>query len=90
MGANSSRQQEINTTVWNLPGQETTVILRHGEVSGLREVTVNGKVVLTETRKFDNGSKHEVKVGDKTINVIIIPSWLSFSYRLDCGGKEVS
>ncbi|GMI51336.1 hypothetical protein ScalyP_jg7473 [Parmales sp. scaly parma] len=77
---------ELTTTVWNLT--DSQVVLRHGEVSGIREILLNNKLQLSATKKIDNGSKHQIKHQDKTLHVTISAAWGGFKYKLTVDGKE--
>ena len=86
----ASKDMEITTTVWNLPFSDSVqAVLRHGEVSGLREISLGGKLMLTETKKMDNGSKHQIQFQDKVLHFAIKCSAFSFKYSLTIDGKEV-
>ena len=78
-----------------LDGQQHTVALSHGLLSGKRQVTVDGDVALVAWKLWDTGSRHEFEIGRGHKAVLTLENtgmWhmgMKFAYSLEVDGREL-
>ena len=70
-----------NVVTWKL--KENSITLVHNLVHGKRTIEINNeKYLISDYKFFDNGSQHEIKIGNNQYIMIIKTTAVSFDYQL--------
>jgi len=78
----------------SLDGTDHVIVLKHGQFSGKRKITIDG-VMVHDSRKFlDNGSQHEFDIENpghptRKLKVVIDLTRVGFGYKLQVDGADL-